>query len=253
MKNLLKAALAADRVVLGYLVTMPSVAIVQALAASSADFVMIDMEHSAIGIETVAAMVAATNGMPAVPIVRVPGPRSEMVKPVLDCGAFGVVFPRVSSAADAKAALAASRYTPHGSRGYGPTYAALRWGVPPLEYLRIANSEVLNILLIESLAGVAALDEILRLEGPDVVAVARGDLAESLGLPGEFDHPQITQLVADAERKILPHARIAAGGIAFAPEEARAMIARGYRFIVLGTDAGLIQRTAAAQLDVIRR
>ena len=72
-------------------------------------------------------MIAATGGTPATPIVRVPGVGADLVKPVLDCGALGVVFPQVATRAEAEATVRAVRYAPAGRRGYGPTYAALRW------------------------------------------------------------------------------------------------------------------------------
>ena len=74
-------------------------------------------------------MIAATGGTPATPLVRVPGVGADLVKPVLDCGALGVVFPQVATRADAEATVQAVRYAPEGRRGYGPTYAALRWGL----------------------------------------------------------------------------------------------------------------------------
>lgn len=75
---------------------MPSVQLVQALARTGVDWLMLDMEHAATGIESIAAMIAATTGTPVTPLVRVPGTRPELVKPVLDGGALGVVFPRTS-------------------------------------------------------------------------------------------------------------------------------------------------------------
>ena len=96
--NPLKRALAEDRATLGYLVSMPSVQLVQALARTGVDWLMIDTEHAPIGIESVAAMIAATGGTPATPLVRVPGVGADLVKPVLDCGALGVVFPQVATA-----------------------------------------------------------------------------------------------------------------------------------------------------------
>ena len=80
--------------------------------------------------------------------------------------------------------MQAVRYAPEGRRGYGPTYAALRWGLSNLDYLKAANAAVLDVVLIESLAGVDALDDILAVDGLDVVAVARGDLSENLGVAG---------------------------------------------------------------------
>jgi 4-hydroxy-2-oxoheptanedioate aldolase len=224
---------------------MPSVQMVQALARTGVDWLMIDTEHAPIGIESVAAMVAATSGTPATPLVRVPGARPEWVKPVLDCGALGVVFPQVATRAEAEATVHAVRYAPAGRRGYGPTYAALRWGLSNLDYLQAANAAVLNVVLIESQAGVDALDDVLTVPGLDVVAVARGDLSENLGVAGQFDHPRLRDVVGKAEAKILARGDVALGGIAFSAEEARAMIGRGYRFVVLGSDAGLI--TGAAQ------
>lgn len=248
----LRRGLAAGRATLGYLVTMASVQMVQALARTGIDWLMIDTEHAPIGVESVAAMIAATGGTSVTPLVRVPGPRPDLVKPVLDCGALGVVFPQIASRAEAAATVEAVRYAPAGRRGYGPTYAALRWGVPTLEYLRAANDAVLNVVLIESLAAVDALDDILSVSGLDVVAVARGDLSENLGVAGQFDHPRLREVVARAEAKILAHREVALGGIAFSPDEARAMIARGHRFVVLGSDAGLVSGAAQRVVQAIR-
>jgi 4-hydroxy-2-oxoheptanedioate aldolase len=250
--NQLRRTLADGRATLGYLVSMPSVQLVQALARTGVDWLMIDTEHAPIGIESVAAMIAATGGTPATPIVRVPGVRPELVKPVLDCGALGVVFPQVSTREEAAATVQAVRYAPAGRRGYGPTYAALRWALPNLEYLKAANDAVLDVVLIESQAGVDGLDEILGVSGLDVVAVARGDLSENLGVAGQFEHPRLREVVAKAEAKILAHPDVALGGIAFSADEARAMIARGYRFIVLGSDAGLISGAAQRMVQAIR-
>jgi 4-hydroxy-2-oxoheptanedioate aldolase len=107
-------------------------------------------------------------------------------------------------------------------------------------------------VLIESLAGVDALDDILAVDGLDVMAIARGDLSENLGVPGQFDDPRLREVVARAEAKILSRRAVALGGIAFSADEARAMIARGYRFVVLGSDAGLISGAAQRMVQAIR-
>jgi 4-hydroxy-2-oxoheptanedioate aldolase len=171
---------------------------------------------------------------------------------VLDCGALGVVFPQIATRAEAEATVRAVRYAPAGQRGYGPTYAALRWGLSNLDYLQAANDAVLNVVLIESPAGVDALDDILAVDGLDVVAVARGDLSQSLGVAGQLEHPRLREVVDKAEAKILAHGGVALGGIAFSPEEARAMIARGHRFLVLGSDAALIAGAARRTVQAIR-
>jgi 4-hydroxy-2-oxoheptanedioate aldolase len=248
----LRASIAQGRATLGYLVTTASPQLVQALARTGVDWLMIDTEHAPIGIESVAAMVAATAGTPVTPIVRVPAARPELVKPVLDCGALGVVFPQIATRQEAEATVQAVRYAPVGQRGYGPTYAALRWGLSNLDYLKAANDAILNVVLIESPAGVDALDDILTVGGLDVVAIARGDLSQSLGVAGQFDHPHLREVVAKAEAKIQAHGEVALGGIAFSADDARALIARGYRFVVLGSDAGLIGGAAQRMVQAIR-
>jgi len=248
----LRRTLAEGRATLGYLVTMPSVQLVQALARTGVDWLMLDMEHAPTSIESIAAMVAATAGTPATPLVRVPGVRPELVKPVLDCGALGVVFPQIATRAEAEATVQAVRYAPAGRRGYGPTYAALRWGISNLDYLKAANDAIVDVVLIESLAAVEALDDILGVEGLDVVAVARGDLSENLGVAGQLDHPRLREVVARAEARILARGGVALGGIAFSADEARAMIDRGYRFVVLGSDAGLLTGAAQRMVQAIR-
>jgi 4-hydroxy-2-oxoheptanedioate aldolase len=250
--NPLKRTLAAGRPILGYLVTTPSVQVVLALARTGIDWVLIDTEHAPVGIESVAALIAATSGTPVTPLVRVSGTRPESVKQALDCGALGIVFPQIATRDDAEATVNAVRYAPVGQRGYGPTYAAFRWGLANVDYLKAANDAVLDIVLIESLAGVDALGDILAVPGLDVVAVARGDLSENLGVAGQPDHPRLREVVARAESAILAHGKAALGGIAFSVDEARAMIARGYRFLVLGSDAALIRGAAERMITAIR-
>lgn len=97
-----------------------------------------------------------------------------------------------------------------------------------------------------------ALDDILGVAGLDVVAIARGDLSENLGVAGQPDHPRLREVVARAEAKILARAGVALGGIAFSADDARAMIERGYQFIVLGSDAGLIAGAAQRMVQAIR-
>jgi 2-keto-3-deoxy-L-rhamnonate aldolase RhmA len=116
MHNPLKRLLGENRPILGYLLSMPSVQLVQVLARSGIDWLMIDMEHAPIGIEKVAAMIAATSGTAATPIVRVAGPFSDMVKPVLDSGAFGIAFPQIATRGEAEATVRAVRYAPQGRR-----------------------------------------------------------------------------------------------------------------------------------------
>ena len=249
--NRLKAKLAAGEVVTAFMVTMPSVAMVQVLCASGVDCLIIDMEHGPIDITTVHAMVAATRGTDATPIVRVPWTEHWLVKPVLDTGAMGINFPMISTEEMARASVAALRYPPEGMRGVAPSYAPLRWGLGMADYLRQANREMLNVITIEDADAVRNLDAILAVPGIDVVAIASFDLSMSLGVPGQLDHPRLSALVSEAEVKV-KRAGIPLAGVALTAEAARARCASGYRMLLVGFDVQLVEGAARGAVAAAR-
>ncbi len=249
--NRMKAKLAAGGVVTTIMVTMPSVAMVQILAGNGADCLIIDMEHGPIDIATVHAMVAATQGTGATPIVRVPWTEPWLVKPVLDTGAMGINFPMISTPELARASVAAVRYPPEGVRGVAPSYAPLRWGLSFPEYLRAANREILNVITIEDPDAVRNLDSILAVPGIDVVAIASFDLSMAIGVPGQMDHPELQALISEAEGKVR-RAGIPLGGVALTPEAARAKRAAGYQMLLVGFDVTLTGNAARQAVDNAR-
>jgi 4-hydroxy-2-oxoheptanedioate aldolase len=249
--NRLKAKLAAGNVVTAFMVTMPSIAMAQVLAASGVDCLIIDMEHGPIDIATVHAMVVATRGTEATPIVRVPWTEHWLVKPVLDTGAMGINFPMVSSVELARAGAAALRYPPEGVRGVAPSYAPLRWGLGMADYLKQANREMLNVITIEDEEAVRNLDAILAVPGIDVVAIASFDLSMSLGVPGQLDHPKLAALVGEAEVKV-KRAGIPLAGVALTAEAARAKRAAGYQMLLVGFDVQMVESAARGAVAAAR-
>src|SRR3712207_5213655 len=127
--NRLRALWAEGRCALGAIATIPSAQVVQVLAASGLDFLLIDMEHGPIGPAEAHAMIAASAGTPLVPLARVAATTPWHAKVPLDLGAMGVCFPLVPNRADAEAVVSAVRYPPRGERAWGPFYAPLRWGI----------------------------------------------------------------------------------------------------------------------------
>ncbi len=198
------------------------------------------------------AMVVATAGTPAVPLVRVACNLPWLAKPALDIGALGICFPMVRSRAEAEAAVRAVRYPPTGERNWGPFHAPIRWDLPMSRYLEIADEEVLAIVTIEDAQAVRDIDEIIATPGLDLAIIGPGDLATSLGRRGQLDHPDVQAAIAQAETAIL-RSGVPLGGVAFSPDQANRMIERGYRSVVFGFDWALLQRGAAAALDGVRR
>jgi 4-hydroxy-2-oxoheptanedioate aldolase len=250
--NPLKKRLDEDRPCLGFLLSMPSVGMAQVLAASGADWVMVDLEHGPIDLASAHAMIAATAGTGCTPLARVPSTEPWLAKPLLDAGAFGLIFPMICTRAEAEASVRAIRYPPEGERGWGPFYAPARWGVSRDDYMTQANDELLNIILIEHVNALPHLDDILAVKGIDVAVIAPFDLSVSLGAPGQRDHPDVVGAITVAEEKILA-AGITLGGLALGAEEANAKIERGYRLLVLGYDVALLEGAAATALAGINR
>ncbi len=250
--NPLRARLDAGQAGLGVLVSMPSVQVVQILARAGFDWLFVDMEHGPIDIESAHAMIAATQGTPAAPLVRVPWNEPWLVKPALDAGAMGIIFPMIRSAAEARAAVSAVRYPPRGERGFGPFYAAKRFGVELSDYADVADREVLCLALIEHRDAIEDIEAIAAVDGLDACLIAPFDLSMSYGHRDGADHDDVQRAIARAESVLLPSG-LAVGGLALDPATAQTMIERGYRLIITGFDVLFLERAAAQALQGIDR
>ena len=250
--NPLRARLAANQPAVGITISRPSVHTTQVLAACGFDWLFLDMEHGPIGIESVHAMITATNGTRAAPVVRVPWNVHWLVKPVLDAGAMGIIFPMIRSAADAAEAVRSVRYPPTGQRGFGPFYAPLRFGLTMQTYADPADEEIVCILLIEHRDAIDAIGEIVAVPGVDACLIAPFDLAMSYGYRDGPDHDEVREAIARVEQ-VMANSPVHLGGLALTGEIANAMIGRGYRMILTGFDIMLLQQGAAAILSGIER
>jgi 2-keto-3-deoxy-L-rhamnonate aldolase RhmA len=222
------------------------------LASASADFVLLDTEHSGVGIETIKAQIAASRGLGIVPMVRVPGCHYHLIAPVLDAGAMGIMVPMVETAAQAAQIASWCRYRPQGVRG-------VAFGMPHDDYsggdvvqkLREANERTLVIALIETAAGIANAEAIMSTDGIDVGWLGHFDLTNSMGIPGQFAHPDflgaVDRLLAACQAQGKP-----AGVLADSVETAEAWRARGFRVFAYGTDISLLQQSLHSGLARLR-
>lgn len=163
--NRVKEMLQQGKVTIGPIIQIPSAPVAALLSRSGFDWLWIDMEHGAITVETAQLMIDATKGTSSVPLVRIAWNHHWLAKPILDAGAMGVITPFVNSKEEAAASISALRYPPDGVRGFGPTFAATRWGLSVPEYVKAANREILAIIQIEDIAAVNNIDEILSTPG----------------------------------------------------------------------------------------
>lgn len=252
LTNPLRAKLDAGEPIIGTIVSMPSPQLVQVLAGCGFDWLMIDLEHGVIGVEAMQQMVTATAPSGCVPLVRVAWNVPWLVKPALDSGAFGVVFPMIRTAEEARLAIASCHYPPKGERGWGPFYAPSRWGVSAFDYTKAADACMLKIFLIEHIDAVRNIEEILAVPGLDAAIIAPFDLSTSLGKPGAFDDAEFLEAVDRAERVIL-RSKVVLGGLAATAERANAQLAKGYRMILMAYDVLLIENAMKGLLTAITR
>lgn len=251
LANRIREMWARGEVPLSAIVTIPSVQVVQIMSRGGLDALTIDMEHGAIDVKTAHTMIAATAGTPVVPFVRIPWNLPWLAKGALDAGALGITFPMVRTRQEAEAAVAAVRYPPRGGRLWGPFYAPLRWDVSMADYLAQADDQVIAAVLIEDAEAVRNIADIVATPGLDLVMIGAQDLATSLGVRGQPEHPSVQAAVAEVERAVLPTA-VPLGTAARNPAQARELIGRGYKYLGVGFDWMLLGRGVAAACDGIR-
>ena len=237
-----RAALAeASGPLAGMWVCSGSPLVAEICAGSGLDWLLIDMEHSPNGLESVLSQLQAVAAYPATPVVRVPIGDVVTIKQVLDLGAQNLLVPMVSSRTDAEAAVAAVRYPPRGTRGVGSALArSARWNRVD-DYLTDADEHVSLFVQIETATGVDAAAEIAAVDGVDGVFVGPSDLAASMGLLGQQTHPEV---IASALRVFeAVHAAGKPIGVnAFDPAAADAYLEAGASFILVGADTALLAR-----------
>jgi 2-keto-3-deoxy-L-rhamnonate aldolase RhmA len=222
------------------------------LAAAGADFVLLDMEHSGVSIETIKAQIAFAHGAGIVPMVRVPTCAYHAIAPVLDAGAAGIMAPMVETREQAETLVAACRYRPEGRRGLAFGVAHDRYAAGAAEAkMRAANEAVVTIALIESARGIDNAAAILSTPGLDVGWLGHYDLSDSLGCVEDFDDARYRQsearLLEAAAAAGRPLGWLVPNGIA-----ARDALARGFRCICIGHEVAVLRSALAHEFAVAR-
>ena len=228
---------------LGGWCVLPSAFSAELMGRCGFDWVCVDTQHGLIGYDQMALMLQALaiTGTPA--FVRVPWNNPADIMKALDAGAQGLIVPMISSAAEARQAVAACRYPPDGYRSWGPIRAALGVdGYGPAT----ANRRTVLAVMIETAAGVEAADEILSVPGVDAVYVGPNDLAVSHGLAPSAtaedpEHVRLIERILDAcdLRDVVPGIHCGSAETALRWRE------RGFRMLNVSSDAVFLRQGAA--------
>ena len=214
------------------------------LAAAGFHWAFLDTEHGGFDLETVQDIcrVAALAGL--TPIVRVGDLQYTLVARALDCGAQGIVFPRVESPELLAKAVSWTKFPPVGVRGYGLT--AVQIDYEPLSFRQVIehlNANSMVVLQIETRRAVEARDELLAVSGIDAVMIGPADLSISLGVPGEFQHPKMVEAMEAVRESCLRHG-VAPGVQTRTTALARFWKDRGMLFLGCSNETGMLYERA---------
>ncbi len=193
--NELRARLAAGRRVHGLINSVPAPLLVEMIGYAGFDFVILDLEHAGVNPQTLEDLIRAAECCGLTPLVRVPGVEPGPILRALDAGAMGIVVPRVRDAGQAREAVRAARYHPLGERGISGGRTTGFGTLPLIEYMAMANREVMVVAMIEDASGVEHIDAIAAVPGIDMVLEGAIDLSQSLGVPGQAQHPSVQDAI----------------------------------------------------------
>lgn len=250
--NALKHRLAVGDVLHGCWLGMADAYVAEIASSCGFDWLLIDGEHAPNDIRSLSAQLAAVLNSPTLPILRLVDDDPAKIKQALDIGAQSLLIPMVESAAQADRILRATRYAPQGNRGVGSSLARASMFSAIPDYLATANDQICLILQIESRAGIAALDDLLAVQGIDGIFIGPSDLAADMGFLGQAGHPEVTAAVLDALRRIRK-AGLAAGVLATEADFINACTAAGANFVGVGIDVTLYAHAMRALAASWRR
>ena len=235
---------------LGTFLGTASAIVAEVCAASGFDWVLLDLEHGAGGEEQVRDVVPAAGAYGVPTVVRVETDARIRMGRVLDNGAAGVMLPRMDSAQQVSQALTHLRFPPRGDRGVATYNRACRFGLDPAALDR-ADEEVLVVVQIESVAAVAAADEIAALDGVDVLFIGPRDLSHDLGVPGDTTAPAFGEALATVQAAAKRHGK-ACGLLVNDGAAAAERVEEGWTFVAIGSDSTLLAAASRSALTDAR-
>ena len=245
LTNHFKRALQEKRPQIGLWLGLCSSYSAELLAGAGFDWLLIDGEHAPNNVQTVLGQLQAIAPYPSRPVVRPPWNDAVIIKQLLDVGAQTLLIPMIQNAEQARDAVRATRYPPHGVRGVGSALArASRWNRVP-DYLQQADEQMCVLVQIETREAVKNLDAILQVEGVDGVFIGPADLSADMGFAGNPQHPEVQAAIEQAIAQIRAAGK--APGILMANEQlAKRYLELGARFVAVGVDTTLLARGAEA-------
>lgn len=236
----IKDAIEVDDNPLGTWISIGHPTIAEAIAQLDLDFLLVDMEHTTINLETIESMARGIDAAPGDTdmIVRVPWNDPVRLKRVIDIGVAGVMVPMVGSAEEAEDLVRSLRYPPDGIRGIAGSRAT-RYGKNFEEYVTSANGSILTIAQIETEEGMENAREVAAVDGIDSLFVGPADLSGSLGMFAEWDSEEfdeaVQSIIDDSHAVNVP-----VGTLTTDIDAIESRVDQGFDFLIAGKDVALL-------------
>jgi 4-hydroxy-2-oxoheptanedioate aldolase len=213
-------------------------AIIESTGYAGFDFIILDLEHGPGNTKNLQNLIRAAQVTGMLPIVRVKEKVPSLIGEVLDIGAGGIQIPQISSADDVREIIKLAKFAPEGMRGMCCFVRAAGYSsIEKNRYFKEANNALI-IIQLEGEEAINNIDEILDIKGFDIIFIGPYDLSQSLGVPGEVDHP----LVVEKMKKILKKCKekkIIVGNFTDTGESAARWIKMGIRYVSYSVDTGI--------------
>ncbi len=209
------------------------------------DFVVIDLEHGSGTEANVLSQLQALEYSGTRSVVRVEGHARQRSHRVLDLGAHGIMFPRVNTGAEAQECIAALRYPPHGVRGVASMNRAAGFGMTFRNYVDQHRDMLLGVVQVETVEAINHVEEIAAVDGADVLFIGPLDLSTSLGVLGQFDHPDFNAALEKTAAAARKHGKTT-GILMPKPEDFDRYYELGFRFLASGSDGAMVNNAARA-------
>jgi 4-hydroxy-2-oxoheptanedioate aldolase len=234
--------------------TLASPLAAETIAREGFAAMVLDIQH---GLWDTGSLISGINGLHhanAAPVVRVPLNDFAFVSRALDCGAEAIIAPMINNASDARAFASVAKFPPLGARSWGPQRAMALQGRPAgVEYLREANEKTLTLAMIETPAALNDVDDIAATDGVDALFVGPYDLSTALsaGTAQDVTAPDVERAI-DRICQAAQKAGKIPGVYCSDATRALAMAKRGFKFITIGSDLGLLREGAAAVVKALK-
>ncbi|MCB9335096.1 MAG: 2,4-dihydroxyhept-2-ene-1,7-dioic acid aldolase [Flavobacteriales bacterium] len=249
----LKQKIRSKQLTLGSWITIPNQAVIEIMSTAGFDWLTIDIEHSAVDIESIQNLIGFIQAKNIKAFVRVYANDEVIIKRVLDAGADGVIVPMIKSKEDAQKLVDYVYYPPKGKRGVGLSRAQ-NYGIGFDQYQEKLEKEIVIIAQIEHIDAIHHLEEILSIDEIDSTLIGPYDLSASMNKPGQYDLPEVKEAITKYDQ-ICDDLNKPKGAHVIQSDHSftNAKIDLGYTFLAFSLDFFFLGDKAREQMQLLKK